>query len=426
MPVPSFLSAEQWSQLVGAHGGVKIPNNIPVNKYAIVQFEDGKWVAMQFLPDGRIQMHSWGNTDPTPFESTTPTTPQTPPQPGETFQGSGQPVPPPPPPPPPVPSGQPVPGAPGFIAITDPTTGETQIVRAPQGSTVAGTQPVPHDVVRGPGSGLTPFDPNTGQFGPTLVGPQIPAGGQLPPETGVDVDTFRALTERLAVEADNLAKQLQAELAAGRLDLDTAQFQFDKWWREHVEQPLALAQADLAESQAERSRATLPFDIQRSQAEAGLVDAQRREVERGILPPQQRLIQDAYDTIGHIQNLIESGQMSPTEATSYMQLTMESLQSALRGATPFEEHQERNRLRTLQGQLGRDLLTQRLSAGTDLASALIGASTSLAGRAMAPAGGAPVSINPIGGLEGVLSQIGGGPEVSDLARQLLLAARPGG
>jgi hypothetical protein len=172
---------------------------------------------------------------------------------------------------------------------------------------------------------------------------------------------------------------------------------------------------------------TDPNDVAYKQAQTGyqqaLTDKTRAEMAKANTPAGVKAIQDMYDSIGTVQGMMESGKMSPAEASAYMDAFKQNLMASMQGTTPWqmkegEQDEERQR-----ADIGRALLNQRVSSGSGVAQSLIGLLGSVGGKLMAPPGS--IKFDPFAMAEGFTDRLGGGAETSELAKSLLGQLRPG-
>lgn len=91
-------------------------------------------------------------------------------------------------------------------------------------------------------------------------------------------------------------------------------------------------------------------------------------------------LQTVYDTVARVQEMMAAGQMTPAEAQSYMDAIKRSYTAALQGTTPFEEAKQRDQATQDRAQLGRDLLTTRVSQSNQLAQGLFDGLLQAAGK----------------------------------------------
>jgi hypothetical protein len=148
--------------------------------------------------------------------------------------------------------------------------------------------------------------------------------------------------------------------------------------------------------------------------------------ERDLLPLQQRIIQGHQETVKYVQGMLERGEIEPAEADAYVTASLQAAQSALRGTTPYDEAQAKRKAELERQQTGKDILDQRLSSGTSLASSLLSSATNLAGKAIFRPGQTSLGVDPLASLMPTLDQLQGGPEVTPYAKGLLLGAGPQG
>jgi hypothetical protein len=148
--------------------------------------------------------------------------------------------------------------------------------------------------------------------------------------------------------------------------------------------------------------------------------------ERDLMPLRQRILQGHQETVKYVQGMLERGEIEPAEADAYVTASLQAAQSALRGTTPYDEAQAKRKAELDRQQMGKDILNQRLSSGTSLASSLLSSATNLAGKAIFRPGQTSLGVDPLASLMPTLDQLQGGPEVTPYAKGLLLGAGPQG
>lgn len=157
--------------------------------------------------------------------------------------------------------------------------------------------------------------------------------------------------------------------------------------------------------------------------EVELAQLQIEKARQDLLPQQALLLQNHFKTIDTLEQQLQSKQITPEEASRYMEQARGYLDAALRGTTPWQQEQEQRKRKEFEQGLGRDILNQRLASSSSLASALTGQATSaLGGGAIIPRG-ERVSYNPMASAQGFADEAQGGPQVTDFARSLLTGTR---
>lgn len=229
---------------------------------------------------------------------------------------------------------------------------------------------------------------------------------------------------------------------------------------------LAQAQTGLTGAQTAQIGAEigtkLPAEVRNTLAQAGYTEAQIRALEQQMAQPRQltqglenpqlafqgppgaggepgpvygvrnpaytpaglQAIQNEYDTIDTIKGMMEKGQMSPGEADQYMNAIREQTAAAMRGTTPFQEAQQRQRYAAEAGGIGRDLLMNRVAQGTSLSSSLAQGLLSAAPQLTRPFNFQ--GFDPLAMAREQVTALGGGQDVYDTAARLIQGLAAGG
>jgi hypothetical protein len=132
--------------------------------------------------------------------------------------------------------------------------------------------------------------------------------------------------------------------------------------------------------------------------------------------PSVQALQNYYDGVGYVQGLIEKHQMSPAEGTAYMDALKQQLDAVQQGTTPYQQAQDRQKIRENQATLGRTVLDNKVANTKSLADSLLGY--------LKPTG---VNfdfsrVDPFGFADQTVTRQMGGPDVTGAAAKALLAA----
>jgi hypothetical protein len=144
------------------------------------------------------------------------------------------------------------------------------------------------------------------------------------------------------------------------------------------------------------------------------------------MPQALLAIQNHYGLVRDLTDRVAKGEMTPEEADQYITRSKQYTDAALQGATPFQLQKQQEDNERQVRQQGIDLINQRMSTGSSLANSLLSATSSLANGALPIPGRGPINIDPLAYAHSFLDDpgIGGGPQVSELARNLLMGSRP--
>lgn len=147
------------------------------------------------------------------------------------------------------------------------------------------------------------------------------------------------------------------------------------------------------------------------------------QAQRNLQPQQQQLINDAYTTIDTIKQRMASGLITPDQATKMMQNVFDSVNAGLQGTTLFQQKQEAEREKEARATIGSQILQQRISSGSSLASSLLNAAAS---HVRMPAGQTTLGIDPMAIANNEVTTLGGGQNIVDLAKAMLQGAAVNG
>ncbi len=169
----------------------------------------------------------------------------------------------------------------------------------------------------------------------------------------------------------------------------------------------------------------VPKDVPyRSPAQTAKDDVDLATARQALLPKQQQILQAHTDTVKYIQGMLERGEIEPSQADAYVQLSKQAAEAGLRGSTPFDEMDARRKADQAQQDMGIKLINQRVSSGASLASSLM--SSAMGPNVMLRPGQTSLGIDPLAGLLPIIERLQGGPQVNQMAQGMLAGAAPGG
>jgi hypothetical protein len=132
----------------------------------------------------------------------------------------------------------------------------------------------------------------------------------------------------------------------------------------------------------------------------------------------QKLMSQHETDIREIGNMIARGEIDQSQADRMLGLSRSNFEASLQGATPFQQQTQKQNLAS-------DILGRRMSTGSNMAQGLMSGANSIYGNIL---GGQnpPTNFNPLMMAQGFTDQMGGGPELSALAKAVLSGALQGG
>lgn len=152
------------------------------------------------------------------------------------------------------------------------------------------------------------------------------------------------------------------------------------------------------------------------QVEEAQLDIQKKR--RDLLGPATVALQNHLSLIDSVEKMVASGQLKPEQANQYVASSEQNYQAALLGTTVAAEQERVREDKRARQKLGSDLLQQRLASGSNLAAALT--SSAFGSDVMMPKGQKSLGYSPLAVAMETTNAMGGGPEVSDFARRLLM------
>lgn len=140
---------------------------------------------------------------------------------------------------------------------------------------------------------------------------------------------------------------------------------------------------------------------------------------RDLLGPATAALTNYISLIEAVEKQVATNQMKPEEAAEYVQLGNKNYKAALGGSTLADEQERMRADRRAKNTLGKDLINQRVSSGSSLAAALT--SAAFGSDIMMPQGQSTLGYSPsLLALE-TTKELGGGQQVSDFAKSMLMA-----
>lgn len=286
----------------------------------------------------------------------------------------------------------------------------------------------------------------TGEVYPLEALPQVgayrPGSYQAPPgvltPSGYITETgqYRDLTEREQIAArPAYIRQLLAEVQTrlGSPELTSAEHDQLVAERRRLLAELAAAEQVAASTAGAggagggTGRTVFPWEREQEEAQTEYYRAQTEKIRRELEPKYGRMLQDYYDSVRQIQGMIERGDMTPAEADAYMERFRANMEAALRGTTPFEQQRAQEQEKRQRAEIGRDILNQRLTTGTSLATSLLsGFQQALPYLGAGLPRGETLTFDPFAIARSFTTEMQGGQEVGDLARALLGQLGPAG
>lgn len=232
------------------------------------------------------------------------------------------------------------------------------------------------------------------------------------------------------------------DIEARRLAIEKARFDLERAKRADAEatspeaRRLAQLGVEKAELEVSRARAQLDLTLNPRAPQRAPVDPQDAELkrlqiakaQRDLAPMPQQLLSDAWNTVGEIERMLKAGQFGDASspdvlrrADAYRDATMRNLDAQLKGTTVAAEDAARRAEERARQAAGEAILSRRMQTGTSMAQALLGAAMGV----RMPKGQSSLGFDPAAAAWLLTEQMGGGPEVSALGREMLLGARGG-
>lgn len=150
---------------------------------------------------------------------------------------------------------------------------------------------------------------------------------------------------------------------------------------------------------------------------------QIQQAQQNLIPPMSLMYTQMMEAIKLVESKIAAGEITPDEGTAYIDGLRQQFDAALRGATPFQEQQGKLAQRNIERNLGWDILNQNAQRSTSLAASLMGTAGSMAQNTMMPAGKTSLGVDPLAIARAYAEQAGGGQQMSNFARSLLMGAQ---
>ncbi len=168
------------------------------------------------------------------------------------------------------------------------------------------------------------------------------------------------------------------------------------------------------EPQAPLGRQLTPAELQLQQLN---VLKAERELQNPLVLAQQQM----NEAIGSIQQQIASGQIDPAEGERLISVARANLSSSLQGTTPWQMEQAKQQAKQQQTTLASNVLSDQLNVGSNMAQGLLSGAGGIFGKIL-QSSAPPTNFNPLDMAKGFVGEMGGGPEMSQLARSILMGA----
>ncbi len=181
------------------------------------------------------------------------------------------------------------------------------------------------------------------------------------------------------------------------------------------------AEARLAETQRRTAQIGAPPQrAPRYADEVTRAQLENQRLERELQDPYTQALQAQEAALNHIHQQLLSGEIDQAQANRLMSLTRSNLDAVLQGTTPWGMQQEQQRRRESQQNLAGGFLENQARTGTGLAEGLLSGLGSIYGKVYSST--KPPAIDPLQLAQGFMGQMGGGQDLSDMARAVLSGA----
>lgn len=155
--------------------------------------------------------------------------------------------------------------------------------------------------------------------------------------------------------------------------------------------------------------------------EIELQQLQIEQARRSMEDPYTQAMRQNEAVINSIQQQLASGQITMEEADRMMALSRANLSAALKGTTPFQLDQARQQTKRQQETLAQSHLQSQLGSSSSMATGLLSGLGGIYGNILGGQG-PPLDFNPLAMAQGFTHQMGGGPELAERARAVLMGA----
>lgn len=174
-------------------------------------------------------------------------------------------------------------------------------------------------------------------------------------------------------------------------------------------------------------RTVFPWEQAKDEAQTEYYRAQAEKIRQELQPQIGLLIQNHFKTIQQVQDMLASGQIKDTaQADAIIAAAEENLKAALQGTDPFTIKKTQAQQTTERAKMGQEILGERLRTGTSLANTLISTlSNNLKTLGWGLRPGETINFDPFAIARTFSDEMGGGQEVSGLAKQLLMGLQGG-
>jgi hypothetical protein len=178
-----------------------------------------------------------------------------------------------------------------------------------------------------------------------------------------------------------------------------------------------------------------PLGRQLTPAELQLQELQVQKAQRDLANPFVLAQQQMAEAIGAIQRQIASGEIDPAEGERLIGLSRANIGAALAGTSPWQMEQAKTQQKqfdqTFQQQkaqqqqgLARGLLGDQLSTGSNMAQGLLSGLGGIYGKILGSSA-PPTNFNPLDMAKAFTYDMGGGQQMNDLAKNILMGALQG-
>jgi hypothetical protein len=160
-----------------------------------------------------------------------------------------------------------------------------------------------------------------------------------------------------------------------------------------------------------------------------LKQLQIQKAEQGLMSPYALAQQQTQEAITAIQQQLARGEITVEEANRLMALTRANLEAAMQGTSPYQMEQDRlaaERSERQQRQsIASNIIDRSVSSGTSMANSLLSGASGIYGGILSSSK-PPTNFDPLAMAKAYTDELGGGPEMSQMAQAILRGAMQGG
>lgn len=135
----------------------------------------------------------------------------------------------------------------------------------------------------------------------------------------------------------------------------------------------------------------------------------------------QQALNDYQGGISAIESQLATGAISLDDANTYKGALRQNFDAALQGTTPYQQQQDKQRREQERLTAGRDLLNQRVAAGSGLAQSLLSQAVGIAGNKNFMDPSAVAGFSPFAGAADYVTGLGGGQDIYSAAASAVKA-----